>query len=316
MMHTLGEGYGGKKYAHGVNVGPVLPAEVRMLEFEHEHKGQPMAPFGGALDFSDIYLPPDDERNKDARLVVVRHDSGTAQERHALGERLVAADYQRVTKVSVLQVAALDVERADVVRARDARRSVAHEDDILGAGPVRRGAPVDGAAGGRAGAGAGAGAAGVAVAGAAGRGAPGAAGAGARPLPVPPRQLPPSVYAFDAGRLVRQMEDGDAKHEPLVACIDGEALSTAAFERWGHGAGDAKAVASRFKKQKKKFEQRMPQYIAIRHYGSTETGSAQLLAIGRARRATDPLFSGFSWCAFTVHVVHEARQRAQEAPPT
>ncbi|KAJ1449015.1 hypothetical protein M885DRAFT_622914 [Pelagophyceae sp. CCMP2097] len=65
------------------------------------------------------------------------------------------------------------------------------------------------------------------------------------------------------------MEDGDAKHEPLVACIDGEAL-------------------------KAKFEQRMPQYIAIRHYGSTETG----------------------WCEFTVHVVHEARQRAQEAPPT
>jgi hypothetical protein len=116
------------------------------------------------------------------------------------------------------------------------------------------------------------------------------------------------------------MEDGDAKHEPLVACIDGEALSTAVVERWGHGAGDgagdAKAVANRFQKEKAKFEQRMPQYIAIRHYGSTETGSAKLLALGRARRAADPLFSRISWYEFTLHVVHQARQRAQEAPPT
>ncbi|KAJ1446908.1 hypothetical protein M885DRAFT_624850 [Pelagophyceae sp. CCMP2097] len=69
MMHTLGEGYGRKKDAHGVNVGPVLPAEARMLEFEHNHKGHQMAPLGGALDFSDFYLPPQ-ETNNDARLVV------------------------------------------------------------------------------------------------------------------------------------------------------------------------------------------------------------------------------------------------------
>jgi hypothetical protein len=289
---------------YGADKDVDLPAQARLLEFDALTMRGLSAPFGGAFDSADMfYLPGAD--GAAGSLRVLRHDEANPADRKALRAALLEEGYVPVDEVSVMTLPGLAAECA-AKRAAAAERATA--------AVAAESAAADAAAAARSAA---------AIRASLSRGAPEHAAVRDRgapvapplrtavPLaappppvappvapvapPVPPVPLaapppPPRLPPFAVCDVVRDMERGDGAHGPLVHYIEDGKLKPA------------------FAVDKKLFEHRMIQYVAIRYYRSTETTANKLLKFGRIARQADATLVKFkSWYAITVHVVREAR---------